>query len=235
MKKLCMLAAAVFAVTGVQAGIVPLVNGDFESYTGVAPGTAQVRGITDGVNQVDSSLSTLVGWSALPGSAWSDSGTELSPGNATRNLYLMDNDGATVYQMSTYTIGTDFGAAEQYQVTLDTEDIWEWAYLDIYLYAGDTGTLVDTINIYSDINGNGWYSVPSSTSVTFTGDYSAYAGSTLGIGFKNAGDIYVPGETTPSWLAIDNVSIQAIPEPATMGLVGFFGAGVLFVRRRLAM
>lgn len=36
--------------------------------------------------------------------------------------------------------------------------------------------------------------------------------------------------TTESWPIVDN--IQIVPEPATIGLVGIFGAGVLFVRRR---
>lgn len=43
------------------------------------------------------------------------------------------------------------------------------------------------------------------------------------------------GSETNLWL--DNISgdITVIPEPATLGLVGAFGAGILFVRRRIMM
>ena len=34
---------------------------------------------------------------------------------------------------------------------------------------------------------------------------------------------------------IDNVSLTVIPEPATLGLIASFGAGVLFIRRRFMM
>ncbi len=34
---------------------------------------------------------------------------------------------------------------------------------------------------------------------------------------------------------LDNVRLDTIPEPATLGLIGLFGAGILFVRRRLTI
>ena len=34
--------------------------------------------------------------------------------------------------------------------------------------------------------------------------------------------------------ALDNLNVQAIPEPATMGLIGLFGGGIMFVRRFFA-
>lgn len=34
---------------------------------------------------------------------------------------------------------------------------------------------------------------------------------------------------------VDNVSVDAIPEPATLGLVGLLGGGLLFIRRRLML
>lgn len=34
---------------------------------------------------------------------------------------------------------------------------------------------------------------------------------------------------------VDNVSVTAIPEPATMGLLAAFGGGLLFIRRKLMM
>lgn len=48
-----------------------------------------------------------------------------------------------------------------------------------------------------------------------------------------------PGESVDAGVSFtqvwetDNLQIDMIPEPATIGLVGIFGAGVMFVRRRL--
>ena len=36
-------------------------------------------------------------------------------------------------------------------------------------------------------------------------------------------------------LAIDNVSINQIPEPATLGMVAIFGGSILFIRRKMMM
>lgn len=40
------------------------------------------------------------------------------------------------------------------------------------------------------------------------------------------------GESFTQVWETDNLQIEMIPEPATIGLIGIFGAGVLFVRRR---
>jgi hypothetical protein len=34
-------------------------------------------------------------------------------------------------------------------------------------------------------------------------------------------------------MRFDNANLTVIPEPATMGLVGLFGGGLLIIRRRL--
>ena len=60
---------------------------------------------------------------------------------------------------------------------------------------------------------------------TPTLDISGAGAQQLFLNFNN----YRPG-ATESWSVVDNIEI--IPEPATIGLVGVFGAGVLFIRRR---
>ncbi len=40
---------------------------------------------------------------------------------------------------------------------------------------------------------------------------------------------------TSNWAGFDTVTLDAIPEPATLGLVGLFGGGIFFIRRKLAM
>ena len=38
---------------------------------------------------------------------------------------------------------------------------------------------------------------------------------------------------SPTAIAVDNLSVSAIPEPATLGLLGIFGGFMLFIRRRM--
>jgi len=240
MKKYVLLAASLFAVSAVQAAVVPLVNTDFESYTPVgaapAPGGTQLRGLTPGEFwDASGNFATLDGWQEGAGSTWADSGTEKGGYNptGTRNLYLMGADGQAV-QTSSYLIGTDYGAAEAYRVDFLMGDIWEWAYVEIGLYAGDESNMIDTQVHYADEAGTGWWSTMSAYTLFFAGDYSAYAGQQLGISFRNLGDIYLPDPgINGTWAAIDNVHLEAVPEPATVGLVGIFGAGLLFARRIL--
>ena len=48
-------------------------------------------------------------------------------------------------------------------------------------------------------------------------------GGTLGISFLNTGS---------GFANLDNVSVNVVPEPATIGLLGIFGAGMFVARRR---
>ncbi|WP_372795816.1 PEP-CTERM sorting domain-containing protein [Pontiella sp.] len=47
--------------------------------------------------------------------------------------------------------------------------------------------------------------------------------------------VKVTGETAAAGGFFDNLTIEAIPEPATLGMVAVFGGAVLFVRRRFMM
>lgn len=53
----------------------------------------------------------------------------------------------------------------------------------------------------------------------------AWIGSTLGVGIANLG-----GGNYPE---LDQVYLEVVPEPATLGLVAVFGSAVLFIRRKL--
>ncbi|MDB4615553.1 PEP-CTERM sorting domain-containing protein [Akkermansiaceae bacterium] len=67
-------------------------------------------------------------------------------------------------------------------------------------------------------------------------------GDTESVNFNFTGDLGVDyvlklddGGADTLHAAIDNLSFNQIPEPATFGLVGAFGLGMLFIRRRLMM
>ncbi len=52
-------------------------------------------------------------------------------------------------------------------------------------------------------------------------------------GFSNIAISFMGSSVTTTGLTIDNVSIDAIPEPATLGMVAVFGGAILFVRRKM--
>ncbi len=63
-------------------------------------------------------------------------------------------------------------------------------------------------------------------------DVSAQTGGELFLRINN----YIPAAGSDAWIMMDNIAISnVIPEPATLSLIGVFGVGVLFVRRRLMM
>lgn len=96
---------------------------------------------------------------------------------------------------------------------------------------GDAGTLSYTLN-----EGANWTLVTTltatDTSVTNTGftldttSWSAAQTSGFGVRFEGNGSHWNDN------VFQDNMTLQAIPEPATLGLFTLIGGGILFIRRR---
>jgi hypothetical protein len=66
---------------------------------------------------------------------------------------------------------------------------------------------------------------------SYSVDFTIEAGDVLNIDFSRNDTT----AATYSNVGISAVTIAAIPEPATMGLIGCFGGGLLFIRRRFMM
>jgi hypothetical protein len=101
-------------------------------------------------------------------------------------------------------------------------------------------------NVFINFMGEGldWVNVEPSQAVsgadkqTFSFDYSSIDMSgmpenpswfqvNLITGFKGPDGPLLPGP-----IYVDNMRLEVIPEPGTLGLVGLVGAGMIFVRRR---
>jgi len=238
MKKYCIMAAALFTVSALQAQVVPLVNADFNTTDPVGT-TAQIRGFDNGIDQGDSSSVDTPGWHNV-GVSYSDSGTEMGGYNptGTRNMYLMYGDDAA-YQTSGYAIGTGFGTDEGFDVSFSVGDIWEWAYVSVSLYYDNPANVIGTQTIYADVGGTGWWSTMSDVTLNFSSTVASQGG-LLGIMFQNIGgtgggstlDGFTGGN--PSWAAIDDVSITVVPvpEPSTFALAGIGLAVLVCFRKR---
>lgn len=229
MNEKTMMAAGLMTVLALapvtQAGLL-ISNGDFEAD---AVQTSNVTGWYDTIT-------------ATPENWWESTwaGPTVSP-NGTSVLglsYMFDtpnwayqsigvNDGGLTSLEIEYDIGTftDTGALRDVAVT--------WGVYSVDgTYAGGAdnadidgavgATLVDTFSssIYTFNPGGG---ITDDQTATF--DISGTSGSELYLRVIN-----VAGVNDTPWTAIDNLSV--VPEPATFGLVAFFGAGVLFIRRR---
>ncbi len=238
-------------------GVVPfasaallITNGDFETYTADQAEQEDITGWYDYNNGTswqnpwqdtrDAEVPTdsQSGYSGQGAAAFSGISASTNQLGVGLNGYL--------YQ----SIGTD-ASATAFDVTFDWGDFGNiqgslrdlGLTIAVYEFNG-TGSFVADNN--TDVNGADGVTLLDSFSVVLN---TAGAPSKLTIGESGTLDIssqsggelflrinnYDAGADTP-WLMVDNVAISnVIPEPATIGLVAVFGAGVLFVRRRLMM
>ncbi len=95
----------------------------------------------------------------------------------------------------------------------------------------------------ASVNSNTWEAVYTGTMATdgsvTTMNFALNTGtelgtwdSTLGLDFSSGYGPTQFGNDDGNQVIIDNLTVSVIPEPATLGLIGFAGVGVLFVRRR---
>lgn len=211
MKKICLLAALLVAASGAQAGIIDssFVNLDFDASTS-ASGPA-FKGF-DGLN---GSAYDVPGWQDL---TITDAGTEYEGAwwgpYQQYSAFMQVGDGA--YNLGTYTIQTGDEFAISF-VGKSWDGASEWT---ATLFYDDP---VNVIGTYVTAVDGTWTTYTDGTGITATPES---VGGSLGISFVNTG---------AGFANLDEVSVNVIPEPATLGLIGFAGAGMLFVRRRLMM
>ncbi len=211
MKKLCVLAALLVAAAGVQATIIDssFVNLDFDAST-QASGPAFA-----GFDGLSGSAYDVPGWQDYV--VISDGGTEFegawwSP-YEEYSAFILTGEG--IYNLSSYVIQD----GDQFDVSLFAK---KWA-------GADAPETVVTLFYGADPAANVIGSFNTGTlDLTWTqyGDtIAATAGSvgqTLGIRVEGAG----------TWFSnVDEISVDVIPEPATIGLVGIFGAALFGIRR----
>lgn len=97
--------------------------------------------------------------------------------------------------------------------------------------AGATWTTVSALDFVAPNTLGMWTTGDGNLAANREADISA---SITGLNISDGATFFIRwgADGTGKGLGIDNVSVTAIPEPATMGLVALFGGAVLFIRRR---
>ncbi len=239
MKKQIITAIAVVAIAGVSSADV-LFDSAFDGNTGAvvlpgntdnASGSAAVA-ITDWTT--DASVTAISGLTAIsPGAGFA----QLQGGTAAfagpNNIYINNNLNVV-----------DRANPRGYSLTFTTDTSWNLTTLTVR--AGHTNNQGTQNQAYvSDLTislaGGDIVGAITQTigSIDYAGvDYIASAFDLSSFADIGAGD-YTLSVTVNNMVGggayaiYDGVTLQAIPEPATLGMVALFGGGILFVRRRL--
>jgi hypothetical protein len=211
-------------------GPVPVTNQGFE-----LPGTVKTWFHTGGAANTD-----IPGWTASGpggetccGTLMGDSGVESGGSQGAWQGFLNAVD-PSIYQTTGYVMP----GGEGFTLTVAARNIYS---SDVYFGANvpDTVWLRSTLYYWDGANRVPFASTDSSVAEGWT-DYAltvpaglvpgAAIGLPLGIEFDNVRDVvHGPG---PSWIALDNVRLEAVPEPATASLLLLSSVGLLFNRKQ---
>lgn len=134
-------------------------------------------------------------------------------------------------QYAVYVVYSSKSSSENWNVTADLNPISLSGTSNLVAsgttYGAADGTLLGvTVNAGADADddGGGIFSFKG-----FVANYTGTSSGTLDIYIDDLAD--TTGANERAWY--DGVYLEAIPEPATIGLFGIFGAGVLFIRRHI--
>lgn len=224
---------------GTQAGII--YQEDFE---GLGLGdTLPYNGPNDGWKWA------VEGWNAnRTGYAWGYYPEEAANGSIYEVETGQAGPGQGVNTLRSYAdYGADHNSADEiktmlrYEYTVTAADAalgtitFDLDYKDIGLVAASNSAAFATIQVIDSLSGS-FATIDSDSVEIFEGD--AWTGAQLSINVSGqAGQLVQFGTETwdtqwgPTGVGIDNINVQAIPEPATLAFMGIFGGLMLFLRR----
>lgn len=222
MKSLAMFMAVAVCAVGVQADIIPLVNGGFEE-----PWTEYWY------MTVDTGVGGEVapGWTVSQGAAfggvayadWATEGYQAFWIQTNNGLHDMPYDLGYTQQAVRQVTGALASEGLEYNLSFDYTGGWGWANLkELSARILIDGVVVSSVEAYDITAGVGWFSYSTSYIAT-----AADAGKAIGVEFyfNNAGN-----EAWHSTSYIDNVTLTAVPEPASLVMLGL-GALTLLRKR----
>jgi len=180
-------------------------------------------------------------WNSAVGSnpsVWSDSGVnygESITGYGTGRVAALKDAANTWYQQTIGVVGEQTGVQIDYEGGVRYHSSYAAGPRDIDLRVSLWDVTTDLELAFIDVNTV--YSTSETSlhtrSHTLNYDGTGIEGNVLALRFTNSTG--QTGNLHHSNVLLDDISVTAIPEPATLGMVAVMGGGILFIRRRLMM
>lgn len=167
-------------------------------------------------------IADIPGWNAGDVNQWSGAETDWGPTDGLYTGYMQI--GSQIYNLTDHVIT----AGEIYELTFDMRKTWEGSATTVELYFDDAGARTTLGSILVEFPDGGTTDMEGYSLIASADDVAGAAGNQIGIQVT-CGTV---DETAGGWIGYDNFSLEVIPEPATITLLGL---GVLgLVRRRRA-
>jgi hypothetical protein len=229
MQKLCLFVAILCVASSVQAAAIPLANAGFESGPAIYDGFDVVGADVPNWNDVTTIVPQSDGDEGVDGSAGASPWFGSHSGTYAAFLKAAE-DGA--YQTTSYTVQAGDEFTVGFWAKTWGTDATKYPTLSAILFYGSDpkASAIGTFTSPTLVTG-GW---GKGTYYYYEGTITATpesVGQVLGIRLDSNDD------KPDAFANVDDISINVVnvPEPATIWLIGAFGVGMLFLRRRLGM
>jgi len=156
----------------------------------------------------------------------------MEPGTTTRMQQTITDHNPAVFAETygEWTIGFEYGWRTN---TEGTDAEFTVSLIDL---ATDTALASDTLTLSTTPAIANTYTSLGTASLSLNYDNTAATvGNWVALRIERTDVADAPLAKWNSTAWIDDVTVTAIPEPATLGMVALFGGGILFIRRKLAM